>query len=108
MTRMMVAWSALAAVGTALLVSTQRWSHRPSLLARMAPYLPGSGPTPQAGAGAAPGWRELLEPTASAIGDALAGALGVGTDLEQRLARASSPLDPAGHRFRQLAWAMGG
>jgi Flp pilus assembly protein TadB len=99
----------LAWVGTTLLLSQLRWFARVPLVERLRPYAPG-GMARRTGAGAlsVESFREAVGPLAKAIGERVAGAVGVREDLDVRLRRTHSSLDVTAFRVRQVGWCVGG
>lgn len=106
-TRALIAIAGPLWLGSTLLLSERRWFARRPLDDRLWPYLPGGWQRPgRRGALSFESFRDVLAPLASAIGDALAGGLGLHDDLATRLRRVHSPLDPTALRVRQLVWAV--
>lgn len=84
-------------LGTTLVLSQVRWFQRSSLTDRLAPY----GAHPRSHPGPAT-IRQVIEPIARSIGDAIARALGVDDDLTTRLRRLHSASTPGEFRMAQL------
>ncbi len=90
--------------GAAMLLSCVGAVRRPTLAARLLPYL---APSPATD----PSLRQRLAPVSLVVGDRLSVVAGTVEPLAVRLRRAHADLDPAGFRFRQLshaALAVGG
>jgi tight adherence protein C len=104
--RALVALLALTGwVGVTLVLDQLRWFRRSSLVARLAPYIPGGRlERPPDRLRSA---RALLEPVADAVVTPLSKALGVQGELDHRLRRIHSPLSAAAFRNRQVGWAIG-
>ncbi len=104
--RMLVASGLVLWAGAALVLSSTRWFARAPLAERLRPF----GPDPGAAARRRPGllsvesFRDVLRPAAAALGDLLGRLTGT-EDLETRLARVHSTLDPAAFRVRQVGRA---
>jgi tight adherence protein C len=90
-----VAW-----VGITLLLSQLRWCRRPPLASRLALFAPGRRESVASGSGLVSlgSFREV-------IGERLTRLFGVAEQLDVRLRRINSPLDPTAFRIRQLGWA---
>ena len=91
--------------GIVVLLSGVRRFSRPSLGDRLRPYHPGAADAARSSLASGSSLREVLAPMASAFGNRLAAALGVGEDLGVRLRRVHSPLGVSAFRTRQLGWA---
>ena len=100
-------------LGVTVLISCLPRFRRPSLVARLAPYLGALGPrrssllsivgTPRRGAAAA------FQPVLEDLGARLQRLFGDdGRDLPARLAAAGSDLTPSGFRAEQATWGVGG
>ncbi len=95
--------------GATLLLSRVRWFARPPLTERLRPYAPGGlAPARRAGLLSVESFRDAVGPLAQLVGERVSRLLGVGEDLEVRLARVHSPLDATAFRVRQLGWALAG
>lgn len=95
-------WSAAT-----LLLSRARWFSRAPLSERLRPYALGGMAAPaRSGLLSAESFREAVGPVAQELGGRLARLLGVGEDLEVRLARIHSPLDTTRFRLRQVGYAV--
>ncbi|HVM20166.1 MAG TPA: type II secretion system F family protein [Egibacteraceae bacterium] len=107
MTRVLTVSGLLLWVGTTLLLSTTRWFSRVPLAERLRPYAVG-GMGAQGGRGllSVESFREAVGPLSQAVGERIARALGIGENLDVRLARIHSPLDPTGFRIRQVGYAV--
>ncbi|MEA3215501.1 MAG: tight adherence protein [Acidimicrobiia bacterium] len=97
----------IAWVGLTLLLSQLRWFRRPGLTSRLALFAPGqqatnAGPSGLVSLGS---FREVIGPLARTAGERLTRLFGVAEQLEVRLRRIDSPLDPTAFRIRQLGWA---
>lgn len=107
MSRLFVVSGLVLWVGATLLLSTTRWFSRAPLAERLRPYAMGRAGRPaRAGVLSVESFRDAVGPVARAIGEHVARLLGVGEELETRLARIHSPLDATGFRTRQLGWAV--
>ena len=107
--RLLLAFGALGWIGTTLLLSQLRWFARVPLGERLRPYAPGGmACAPRAGSLSAESFRDALDPLARSVGERLARVLGVSEDLEVRLRRVHSPLDPSAFRVRQVGSAVVG
>lgn len=104
----LVATACLAAwIGGTLLLSDARWFSRRPLTERLRPYHPGQTTPGRRGAGlSAEPLRDVIGPLARGWGDALGRLVGLGDDLQRRLARIGSPLDATAFRIRQLGWTV--
>lgn len=91
--------------GSTLLLSGFHWFRRQSLAERLRPYVDGTtiSGTDETGTGAI---VRVLGPISQDAGAALARAAGVDEDLERRLARIHSTLDPTAFRLRQAGWVI--
>jgi tight adherence protein C len=107
MSRLLV-WSGLALwAGSTLLLSRARWFSRMSLVARLAPYVPGGfARAARSGVFSLESFADTVGPTSRAVGERLSALLGVGEDLAVRLARIHSPLDLTAFRVRQVGWTV--
>lgn len=92
-------------VGTTLLLGSLHWFRRRSLHDRLRPYIDGAA-GPQIDAAARGGIARVLGPLARDAGAALARTVGVEEDLDRRLRRVHSDLDPTAFRLRQLGWIV--
>lgn len=101
--------AALAAwIGATLVISTTRWGSRRPLEERLRPYLPGGWATgTRLRLLSVESFRDVVEPLSGSLGQAVSRLFGVQEDLERRLVRVHSPLDPAALRVRQFVWAIG-
>jgi tight adherence protein C len=97
-----VAW-----VGITLLLSQLRWCRRPPLASRLALFAPGRRESVASGSGLVSlgSFREVIGPLARSAGERLTRLFGVAEQLDVRLRRINSPLDPTAFRIRQLGWA---
>ena len=84
-------------LGTALLLGTVPVLRRPSLVARVKPYLAPAAPAPSS--------RRFAGVTLL-VGDRLGRLLPAAAPLDVRLRRVHHPLDPAAFRFRQVSHAV--
>ena len=93
--------------GATLLLSNLRWFARVPLTERLRPYAPG-GMSAQHRGGllSVESFSDAIGPLARLVGERLSRLLGVGEDLQVRLARIHSPLDATGFRVRQLGSAV--
>lgn len=90
-------------VGATLLLSRTRWARRPGLVERLGPYVPGAVARPPRGAvPSLDSFAELIGPLSRAIGERLAGLLGVAEGLDVRLRRVHAELDVTAFRVRQI------
>lgn len=95
-------------IGTVLLLSELRWFARTPLAERLRPYVPGGmGQRPQRGILSVESFQEAIGPVARALGERVAGVLGVQEDVGARLARVHSPLTVTQFRTQQLGTAVG-
>jgi tight adherence protein C len=97
--------------GATLLLAELRWFRRPSVAARLRPYLPGADPhrrTDRDGVLSVGSFREVVGPLATSIGAAAAQLAGVDEPVAARLARVHSTIDPTTFRLRQLGWTGAG
>lgn len=108
MSRLALILAAVAFVGLVLVLPVIPWFGRRPLTERLRPYAPGAilrrG---EAGILSVDSFRDVIAPLAHRIGTRLASAFGVREDLEVRLLRIHSPVDPTHFRVRQVAWAIG-
>ncbi len=95
----------LAGAGTALMLAGAPWFRRRPVAERIAPYSRGRAGESRPSGGEIP-LRLVLEPLVMDLGGRLSRLLGVATDLETRLSRAESPLDPYSFRLRQITAAL--
>lgn len=90
-------------VGATLLLSRTRWARRPGLVERLGPYVPGAVPRqPRGAVPSLDSFAELIGPLSRAIGERLAGLLGVAEGLDVRLRRVHAELDVTAFRVRQI------
>lgn len=89
---------------TLLLASIHRFRRRP-LHDRLLPYVDGAA-APEGDASDRSTLTRVLGPLARDAGAALARAAGVHEDLDRRLRRVHSDLDPTSFRLRQLGWVV--
>lgn len=107
--RWLVAFGLLAWVGATLALSEVRWFARVPLSERLRPYAVGGlGRAPRRGLLSVESFHDAIGPASHVIGERLSRLLGVGEDLEVRLARIHSPLDATGFRVRQVGAALAG
>jgi tight adherence protein C len=93
--------------GATLVLAGARWFARRPLTERLRPYHPGAlDASGRPGGLSAESLREVVGPLARRYGDALGRLVGQGDDLQRRLTRAASPLDPTSFRVRQLGWSL--
>jgi Flp pilus assembly protein TadB len=95
----LVAW-----FGLALVLTEIRWFRRPTLAARLRPYVPATT-NDRGRATAAVSLREVVGPLAQQYGARLARAFGVKEETAHRLERVHSPLTVSQFRVRQFGWA---
>lgn len=103
MIRALVPAAVLLWVGLALVLSEIGWFRRPTMVARLRPYQAHRPPEPDRPTSS---WWAALGPTLERVGERLGRALGLADDLDRRLRRTHSPLDPSGFRLRQLGWGL--
>lgn len=107
--RALLGFGALGWIGTALLLSQLRWFARVPLGERLRPYAPGGmARSPRSSMLSVESFRDAVDPLARSLGERLARVLGVSEDLEVRLHRVHSPLDPSAFRVRQVGAAVMG
>jgi hypothetical protein len=107
MTRLMVGSALILWVGATLLLSELRWFARPAMGDRLRPYVVGGlAPRRRPGMLSVESFREAIGPLSSQIGSRISQLLGIGEDLDQRLARVHSPLDATAFRVRQVGAAL--
>ena len=90
--------------GCTLLLAELRWTRRPSLAKRLAPYASGAIPPDRTSLAGAT-FRDVLTPVADELASMLARTLGVTESLDRRLRRCHHPVDVSTYRLRQLAAA---
>lgn len=107
MTRVLVIATLATWCGATLLLSQQRWFSRRPLVDRLRPYGPGglAAPGTTGGVLSVESFAEIVAPLARGMGGRLSRLLGVRDELEVRLERLHSPLEPTDFRIRQLGWA---
>lgn len=94
-------------LGATLLLSRTRWFSRVSLAERLRPYaVGGMAARGRSGLLSAESFRDAIGPLSRAIGERLARLLGIAEELDVRLARIHSPLDPTGFRIRQIGYGL--
>jgi tight adherence protein C len=107
--RTMIGAALVLWAGATLVLSELRWFARAPLGERLRPYVVGGlAPRRRAGALSVESFREAIGPLSSQIGQRVSQLLGIGEDLELRLARVHSPLDATAFRVRQVGAALGG
>jgi tight adherence protein C len=108
MSRLSIVLTSIAFIGLVLVLPTIPWFGRRPLAERLRPYAAGA-PRPRGDAGilSVDSFREVIAPLAHRIGSRLASAFGVNEDLEVRLLRIHSSVEPTHFRVRQIAWAIG-
>jgi tight adherence protein C len=95
-------------VGATLVLSRVRWFARSSLVERLRPYAPLSGPgAGRVGVLSVASFREAMGPLAHVLGERLARAFGASEGLEARLERIHADVDATAFRLRQVGWAAG-
>ena len=93
--------------GSTLLLSRLRWFARPSLVDRLASYVPGGAGRPRRGGALSfESFAETIGPLSRAVGGKLSRMLGIGEELSLRLRRIHSPLDVTAFRVRQIGWTL--
>ena len=108
MSRLTVILAAAAFAGLVLVLPAVPWFGRRRLTERLRPYAPGATLRHgEAGILSVDSFRDVIAPLAHHIGTHLASAFGVREDLEVRLLRIHSPVDPTHFRVRQVAWTIG-
>lgn len=95
----------LAGSGISLLLAGAPWFRRRPIAERIAPYSKGSLGAAHSSGAEIP-LRLVLEPLLMDLGGRLSRLLGVATDLDTRLARAESKVDPYTFRLRQITAAL--
>jgi tight adherence protein C len=107
MTRLMVGSALVLWAGATLVLSELRWFSRAPLGERLRPYVIGGlAPRRRPGLLSVESFRDAIGPLSSQVGARVSALLGIGEDLEVRLARVHSPLDPTAFRVRQLGAAL--
>lgn len=107
MIRWLLPLGALLWVGCVLMLSELRWFARRPLEDRLRPYVPGGFQrSTRAGIFSVDTFREVVGPLAASVGDTIGRVFGVHDDLDTRLRRYHSPLDPTALRVRQLIWSL--
>lgn len=101
--QVLAVWS-LAAAGCALVASELPWFRRTRRLTRLAPY--SRRPHDHVTAGTAANLRQVVAPGLERWGARLSSAVGVTDDLQLRLERAGSALEPSTFRLRQASRAI--
>ncbi len=108
MMRILVLCGLLFWTGAALVLSEVRWFARRPLTERLRPYTPGGlGTASRGGLLSVESFREVIAPLSNQIGERVARLFGVNEDLNTRLSRVQSQLDPTAFRVRQLGWSLG-
>ena len=107
MSRVLVISGLALWAGATLLLSTTRWFSRVPMSERLRPYaVGGMASTGRSGLLSVESFRDAVGPASRAVGTRLAKLLGVAEDLEVRLSRIHSPLDPTAFRIRQIGYAL--
>jgi Flp pilus assembly protein TadB len=89
--------------GATLVLAELAWFRRVPLAERLRPYAPGGMGRPAArGPLSVASLREAVGPLSSALGERVARLVGVGEQLDVRLRRIHSGLDPTAFRVRQV------
>lgn len=94
--------------GATLLLSRLRWFARPPLGERLGPYAPGGMGRRSRGILSVASFGEAVGPLSQALGSRVARLVGVGEEVEVRLARVHSPLDVTAFRVRQVGASVAG
>ena len=97
--------AAILWLGATTLLGSIHWFRRRSLHDRLRPYVDGTA-APESEPTTRGGITRILGPLARDTGAALARTVGVDEDLERRLRRVHSDLDPTEFRLRQLGWIV--
>jgi hypothetical protein len=93
--------------GLTLLFAEVRWFSRPTLVARLGPYVRGGmGLRGWAGVLSVETFREAIGPIARRLGETFARLFGVSEQLDRRLRRVHSTLDVTEFRVRQIGWSL--
>ncbi|MEX2503339.1 MAG: type II secretion system F family protein [Egicoccus sp.] len=93
--------------GLTLLFAEVRWFSRPTLAARLGPYVRGGmGMRSWSGVLSVETFREAVGPIARRLGEAFARLFGVSEQLDRKLRRVHSPLDVTAFRVRQIGWSL--
>lgn len=103
--RVLAICALLAFVGLTLLLSEHRWTSRPKMTDRLAPYASGFAAFGRPGMLSVASFREVIAPLSQFVGERIARGFGVSEELGVRLRRIHSPMDVATFRVRQLGWA---
>lgn len=98
MSRTVVAAALMGWIGLTLVFAETAWARRPSLTARLAPYLPGHDARNRPSSSPL---VDVVGPLAEAIGEAAAQLLGIDDSLQARLNRTHSADTPTSFRVRQ-------
>jgi Flp pilus assembly protein TadB len=106
MTRTIAAGTLVLWLGLSLVFSELRVFRRPSLVARLRPYVPGATPALHGPSTHRASLHDLLAPVATRAGTEVARLVGISEDLPTRLRRIHSTVDGSTFRLRQLAWSV--
>lgn len=104
--RMAIGLHLTAWLGATFLLDGMRWLRRPTLAARVLPYLATRVDSSSTRSAPATSVGELLRPVATLLGASLARLFGVREDATRRLARVGSLVGIEEHRTRQVGMAM--
>lgn len=108
MSRVDVAFLAVALLGLVLVLAELPWFGSRSLEERLRPHAAsGVRRTTTSGVLSVGSFRDVIVPLANTVGSRLAQACGVQDDLAVRLYRVHSTVLPAEFRLRQAMWAFG-
>ncbi len=108
MSRLGLAMASLAFIGLVLALPVIPWFGRRPLTERLRPYAAGSvRQAGEAGILSVDSFRDVIAPLAHRLGGRVASAFGVNEDLEVRLHRIHSSVEPTHFRLLQVAWGIG-
>lgn len=94
-------------VGVTLLLSLAGWFSRRPMLDRLRPYTPGGLRTEtRTGILSVDSFRDVVAPLSQGIGSTLARFFGVSEELNVKLRRLHSTMDPTEFRTRQVGWTV--
>ncbi|MFA9446295.1 type II secretion system F family protein [Egicoccus sp. AB-alg6-2] len=107
MTALLVGTGLSLWTGLTLLLAELRWFSRPSLVARLGPYVPGGmGVAGSAGLFSVETFRDAVGPAARRLGELFSRLFGVSEELDRKLRRIHSDVDVTEFRVRQVGWSL--